>query len=171
MSNIAIYNLYWSTYGGGEQVSAAIAEVLKAKHRVTLLGPEPIDIEQTKTRLGVDLSGCEWRKVVDDDEASEASAEFDVFVNGTYLSGARNRAPKGLYYVHFPGLPTTPRQRVVRTIARAGAGVLSIPPRLPGSVAGVKRGLERRIVDMSWVETYGTFMANSAYTAQWVRNL
>ena len=165
MSNVAIYNLYWSTYGGGEQVSAAIAEVLKSTHRVTLLGPEPIDLEATRTRLGVDLSGCEWRKVVDDDEASEASADFDVFVNGTYLSRARNLARTGLYYVHFPGLPVTPRQRVVRTVARSGVGVLSIAPRLPGPLAGVKRGLERRIVDMSWVDTYGTFMANSAYTS------
>ena len=171
MSNVAIYNLYWSTYGGGEQVSAAIAEVLKSTHRVTLLGPEPIDLEATRTRLGVDLSGCEWRKVVDDGEASEASADFDVFVNGTYLSRARNLARTGLYYVHFPGLPVTPRQRVVRTVARSGVGVLSIAPRLPGPLAGVKRGLERRIVDMSWVDTYGTFMANSAYTSEWIRNL
>ena len=25
---VAIYNLYWATYGGGEQVSGAIAETL-----------------------------------------------------------------------------------------------------------------------------------------------
>ena len=33
---IAIYNLYWSTYGGGEQVAAATAEHLVADgHDVT----------------------------------------------------------------------------------------------------------------------------------------
>jgi glycosyltransferase involved in cell wall biosynthesis len=171
VSRVAIYNLYWSTYGGGEQVSGAIAECLRGGHEVTLLGPEPIDIDVTRSRLGVDLSGCEWRKVVDDEQASEVSAEFDVFINGTYLSDAKNRAPRGLYYVHFPGLPTTPRQRVVRTVARVGSAALGVVPRLPGPVAGVKRGLERRLVDMSWVSTYTTFMANSAYTATWIRNL
>lgn len=171
MSRVAIYNLYWTTYGGGEQVSGAIAECLQSGHEVTLLGPEQIDVETTRSRLGVDLSGCRWRKVVDDEQASEASADYDVFINGTYLSDARNRATRGLYYVHFPGLPTTPRQRVVRTVARVGAAALSVVPRLPGPVAGVKRGLERRLVDMSWVNTYDTFMANSAYTSTWIRNL
>ncbi|MFM8649522.1 MAG: glycosyltransferase family 4 protein [Actinomycetota bacterium] len=171
MSRVAVYNLYWTTYGGGEQVSAAIAECLRDGHDVTLLGPEPIDIDVTRSRLGVDLSGCSWRKVVDDEQAGEASADFDVFVNGTYLSVARNRSSRGLYYVHFPGLPATPRQRVVRTVARLGTKVLSVPPRLPGPMAGVKRGLERRLVDTSWVDTYTTFMANSAYTSSWIRRL
>ncbi|MFM8847115.1 MAG: glycosyl transferase family 1, partial [Actinomycetota bacterium] len=84
MSRVAIYNLYWSTYGGGEQVSGAIAESLRAGNQVTLLGPEPVDVRTTADRLGVDLSSCEWRRVVDDEEASVASADFDVFVNGTY---------------------------------------------------------------------------------------
>jgi len=171
MSRVAIYNLYWTTYGGGEQVSGAIAECLGDGHEVTLLGPEPIDVGVTRSRLGVDLSGCAWHQVVDDEQASEASADYDVFVNGTYLSVARNRSPRGLYYVHFPGLRTTRRQRLVRTVARLGTTVLSVPPRLPGPVAGVKRGLERRLADKSWVDTYTTFMANSAYTSQWTRRL
>lgn len=171
MSRVAVYNLYWTTYGGGEQVSGAIAECLRDGHEVTLLGPEPIDVEATRARLGVDLSGCGWRKVVDDEQAGEASADYDVFVNGTYLSVARNRSPRGLYYVHFPGLPATPRQRVVRAVAKIGSRTLSLAPRLPGPVAGVKRGLERRLVDTSWIGTYSTFMANSVYTSSWIRRL
>ena len=44
---VAVYNLYWSTYGGGEQVAGAIAQALADDHEVVLLGPEPIDIEAT----------------------------------------------------------------------------------------------------------------------------
>ena len=102
VSNVAIYNLYWSTYGGGEQVSAAIAEVFEID--------SSSDIARTRTdrpRSNKDSTWCRSqrmrvRKVVHDVEASEASADFDVFVNGTYLSRARNLARSGLYYVHFP---------------------------------------------------------------------
>jgi hypothetical protein len=55
---VAIYNLYWATYGGGEQVSGAIAETLSKYCDVTLLGPEEPNIEATRARLGVDLAGC-----------------------------------------------------------------------------------------------------------------
>ena len=41
MVTVGIYNLYWTTYGGGEQVSAAIAEhLIRSGHRVVLFGPE-----------------------------------------------------------------------------------------------------------------------------------
>ena len=99
---VAVYGLYWSTLGGGEQVNGSIAQVLAADHDVTLLGPHPVDVDATYRRLRVDLSACGHRRVVNDAEASEASADFDVFVNGTYLSKAINRAPLGYYYVHFP---------------------------------------------------------------------
>ena len=107
---IAVYDLYWSTLGGGEQVDGSIAQVLAEGHDVTLLGPHQPDVDATQRRLGVDLSACDHRRVTDDVEAGEASADFDVFVNGTYLSKAVNQAPLGYYYVHFPGeVPTTSR--------------------------------------------------------------
>ena len=55
---IGVYDLYWSTLGGGEQVDGSIAQVLAADHDVTLLGPQPVDVDATPTRLGVDLSAC-----------------------------------------------------------------------------------------------------------------
>ena len=42
---VGIYNLYWHTYGGGEQVSGAIAAQLARHHDVTLLGPHEVDHE------------------------------------------------------------------------------------------------------------------------------
>jgi len=169
---VAIYNLYWHTYGGGEQVSAAIAEALAPHHDVTLLGPTPIDLEASRRRLGADLSGCDFRRVVDDAEASEASADFDVFVNGTYRSHAVNRATAGFYYVHFPEPPFGAGRRVVHGISRGGLVTLGaiekVARRLPDRLGGVQRGLRRRLIDTSWTASYRTFWANSRYTAGWI---
>ncbi|MFM8945373.1 MAG: glycosyl transferase family 1, partial [Actinomycetota bacterium] len=97
MSRVAIYNLYWSTYGGAEQVSGAFAEFLRDGHEVTLLGPEKIDAAKSRDRLGLDLSGCDYERVLNVDEAGELCAEFDVFVNGSYRSRAVKRAARGIY--------------------------------------------------------------------------
>ena len=168
---VAIYNLYWATYGGGEQVSGAIAETLSAHCDVTLLGPEEPNIEATRARLGVDLSGCAWRKVVDDTEAGEASADFEVFINGTYRSHAVNQASIGLYYVHFPEPPVTSRRKAVDAVARTGLGAMKLVPRVPDRLEGVRRGLQRRVIDQSWAKSYPKFLSNSQYTASWVKKL
>ena len=88
---VGVYDLYWQTLGGGEQVDGSIAQVLARHHDVTLLGPHEPDVDATMRRLGVDLSACGYDRIVDDGEAGEASAGFDVFVNGTYLSKAVNQ--------------------------------------------------------------------------------
>ena len=94
---VAVFNMYWSTFGGGEQVAGSIAAALAEHHQVDLLGPQPVDAVAMRERLGMELSGCGYREVVDDKAASEASADYDVFVNCTYLSTATNRARIGLY--------------------------------------------------------------------------
>jgi len=42
--NIAIYNLYLATFGGGERRTAALAAHLAKTHRVTLFGDTVIDV-------------------------------------------------------------------------------------------------------------------------------
>lgn len=174
MTRVAIYNLYWATYGGAEQVSGAIAEHLRRAHDVTLFGPEPIDVDAARDRLGVDLSGCGFVEVKNDLDASEASADFDVFVNGTYRSEAVNRATTGVYYVHFPQPLPTPRQKRSTAVARvARAAMLGIDDAESntGKLARIKRGFGRRIPDRSWVSSYAQFLANSAYTARWTQEI
>jgi len=169
---IAIYNLYWSTYGGGEQVAAAAAEhLLAAGHDVTALGPEPLDIETTKARLGRDLSQCGYRQVSNDVEASTVSGEFDLFINCTYLSSAIPQSPRSLYYVHFPGVPLSARRNISSNISSVGRRLLAPFPSLPGPLAGVRAGFERRIYDVSWAQRYTVIAANSSFTAQWVERL
>lgn len=166
---VGVYNLYWSTYGGGEQVAGAFAQALAGEHDVTLLGPEPVDTAATSARLGVDLSGCSYQRAVDDDAASAASGGFDVFVNCTYLSTAPNRARCGLYYVHFPQPPATARRRVQQRAARLAAdalGALHVE-----RLERVRIGFERRAPRTDWTRSYTTFLANSAFTADWVTRL
>ncbi len=167
---VAVYNLYWTTYGGGEQVAGAIAEVLSLTHQVDVLGPEPVDVARMKARLGVDLSRCGYRAVVDDIEASAASADYDVLVTTTYLSQCINRAEIGLYYAHFPEEGRTPaevrrawvRERLVPLFDRA--------PSLPGRVRIVRDEMARRIKDRSFLAGYQSVIANSEFTARWIEN-
>ncbi|HRB04498.1 MAG TPA: glycosyltransferase family 4 protein [Ilumatobacteraceae bacterium] len=169
MTRVAVYNLYWSTYGGGEQVAGAIAQAFMTDHEVVLLGPEPIDIDTTIARLGVDLTGCGYQRVVDDLTASAASADFDLFINTTYLSSAVNHAPVSLYYVHFPGQPQTTRQRV--TQAMAGGGARMLRGAQQGKLLRLHAGFERRTRSIDWVGSYTKFLANSTFTAGWVTKL
>jgi glycosyltransferase involved in cell wall biosynthesis len=169
---VAIYNLYWSTYGGGEQVAAAAAEhLLNAGHEVVAFGPEPLDIEMTTRRLGRDLSRCGYQRVTNDVEASDASAGVDVFINCTYLSSAIPRSPRSMYYVHFPGVPLTNRRKVSSTLSTVGHRTLSPFASLPGPLEGVRAGFARRIHDVSWGKRYTVVAANSAFTAEWVQRL
>lgn len=168
---VGVYDLYWSTLGGGEQVDGSIAQVLARDHDVTLLGPKEPDVDATMRRLGVDLSACGHRRVVDDDEASDASADFDVFVNGTYLSKAVNRAPIGYYYVHFPGEVPTRRDRLRSRLGVAGVKALSLPPRLPQRLEEVQAAFDRRVARVEFVPSYTRYLSNSHFTASWVERL
>mgnify|MGYP001821409682 FL=1 len=168
---VGVYDLYWSTLGGGEQVDGSIAQVLAADHDVTLLGPRPIDVDATAKRLGVDLSTCGYRRVDDDDDASAASADFDLFVNGTYLSKALNRAPLGYYYVHFPGERRTRLDQLRSRAGVAGVRALSIPPRLPQRLNEVRAAFDRRVERVEFLPTYTRYLANSQFTAGWIEQL
>ncbi len=167
---VAIYNLFWDTMGGGEMVSGEIARALGAGYDVTLLGPvHPGD--SFLERLGIDILGFTWRTVSADDEASQASAEYDVFINCTYSSRALNRAPIGLYYVHFPRVLTSKRTEIA---LRSGLRLVRLARRLPVSIskfATAERLFEERLGDDSWVTSYTTFIANSRYTQKWIRKI
>jgi glycosyltransferase involved in cell wall biosynthesis len=168
---IGVYDLYWSTLGGGEQVDGSIAQVLARDHDVTLLGPHQPDVDATMRRLGVDLSACGHVRVVDDAEASEASGDFDVFVNGTYLSKAINHAPVGYYYVHFPGEVPTRSDHLRSRLGVAGVKALSLAPRLPQRLTEVQAAFDRRVTRVEFVPTYTRYLSNSRFTASWVERL
>ena len=103
MSTAAVYNQYWTTGGGAETYGAAMAQVLARSHAVELVGPEPVDPDELARRLRVDLAGVSFRQAgPSSDEVAEISADYDLFVNVSYLSNAPSRAPRSIYVVHFP---------------------------------------------------------------------
>ncbi len=168
---VGVYDLYWSTYGGGEQVAGSLAGALARHHDVTLLASEPVDAARARERLDVDVSRCSSAIVYDDVDASAASAEFDLFVNVTYLSRAVNHGARGWYYAHFPQLPGGRRQALRHRLGVTGVKVLSVPPRLPTRLVEVRAGFDRRVRHLHFVSTYQRHLANSRFTASWVERL
>ena len=168
---VAVYDLYWSTYGGGEQVAGTIAQALASDHDVALLGSAPVDVDLARERLGVDLSACRFEYVRDDDDASFVSRDVDLFVNSTYRSKAVNHAPDGWYYVHFPEPLPTWRRRLNRRIAVGALAALSVPTRLPRRLEHVRAGFDRRVDRTEHLPTYAHYLANSRFTADWAERL
>jgi len=118
---VAVWDRYWSTMGGGEQVAGRIAQALSTRHDVDLLTPAPIDRARLEERLALDLSACgEVLVGSTEGSASAAARHHDLFVNCTYLSDAPAPGRFGLYYVHFPGgRPPAGEERRRRLAARA----------------------------------------------------
>ncbi len=130
---VGVYNLYWTTFGGGEQMAGAAVDALSVEHDVELIGHDPLDLDEARERLGVHLDGVSFRSVSPDGYAATlASADYDLFVNHTYRSVAPNLAPLGLYFVMFPHQldGAGPRQRLQAVGERWAA-----PVRLLGGVA------------------------------------
>jgi glycosyltransferase involved in cell wall biosynthesis len=94
-----------------------------------------------------------------------------VFVNGTYLSKAINRAPVGYYYVHFPGEVPTRSDHLRSRLGVAGVKALSLAPRLPHRLTEVQAAFDRRVTRVEFVPTYTRYLSNSQFTASWVERL
>lgn len=101
---IGIYDRYWSTRGGGERYAGTMAEILSQEHRVELLGPEPMVLAGLADHLGLDLSRVGFRLLppVSERRLAPITAEYDLFINCTYLSRLPSRARRSVYLVLFP---------------------------------------------------------------------
>lgn len=99
----AVFGRYWSTAGGAEKYGGVIAEHLAGRGPVDLLGFEPVDLGWLAERLQLDLTGVTMRLLDDVPGAvSAASADYDVFVNVSFMSRDRAAHLHSLYVVHFP---------------------------------------------------------------------
>ncbi len=171
MKKIGIYNLFWDTMGGGEVNAGALAEVLSQDYHVTLLGPVPPDKETFRNYLNIDLSKCEFLAVDNDDKATVASRQFDIFINHTWMSQAENGADKGIYLVMFPRNPRRLRSYIKSGIFRA-LWMFSRPfstfvPRLAPFVKAFKR----RVFSEHWVKSYDQIISISEYSSEWTKRL
>lgn len=101
----AVYNRFWRSQGGGERHSGMIAQVLaQAGWQVDLLGHEEFDVHALGEHLHIDLDSCTPRVLpeVDDVTLGGYTAEYDLFVNGSYTSRIPAQAAKSAYLCYFP---------------------------------------------------------------------
>ena len=168
---VGVYNLYWETLGGGEQVAGTIAEMLAENHQVDVLGPVPPPLEATRTRLGIDLSATHYAPVSTDEGASDASAAYDLFVTTTYLSTAVNRAPAGIYYVHFPEPPQSAIQDYRARMASRSVDLIDRLPVRPRRLTAIRNQLSNGYRSRDFLASYSAIAGNSAYTNGWVKRL
>jgi glycosyltransferase involved in cell wall biosynthesis len=101
----AIYDRFWHSMGGGERHAGMIAQLLSQEGvEVDLLGHTAVDRDDLAAHLGLDLSKTTLRVVRDKGDAALAalSADYDLFVNATYMSGLVPRARRATYLCFFP---------------------------------------------------------------------
>ncbi len=101
----AVYDRFWHSQGGGERHSGMIAEVLsKDGVEVDLIGHTDVDKDLLADHLGLDLSRCRLRIVPDkgDLHLAHVSADYDLFVNGTYTSRLSPKSKHAAYLCYFP---------------------------------------------------------------------
>lgn len=101
---IGIYNRYWNTYGGGENYTGSVAQVLSEEHQVELISVEPVDWAALQSRLRLDLSRCTTRQWPNDSCAklSPLSAEYELFINSTYGSSIAPQSVSSAMICYFP---------------------------------------------------------------------
>ena len=101
----AVYNSHLATMGGGERYTGMLAAgLVGTADSVDLIGHGDVDLRALQEHLGIDLTGVSLRLVPDtgEDALSDLSAEYDVFVNASYMSRVRSQARHSSYAVYFP---------------------------------------------------------------------
>lgn len=102
VTTVAIYNSFWTTFGGGEKHALDIASMISGwkDHEVYLLSDRDFDVEDLSIYFGIDLSRCVPMRL--DEVSSLVTAFFDIFINSTYCSQLHSRAKMNFYIVSFP---------------------------------------------------------------------
>jgi glycosyltransferase involved in cell wall biosynthesis len=102
---VAVYNRFLQSMGGGERHSSMLAQVMADEgHEVDLVGHEDVGKEILADHLGLNLGKVSLRIVPDRGEPQVArlSAEYELFVNASYMSRVKAQAPRNLYLCYFP---------------------------------------------------------------------
>ena len=103
MMKIGIYNYWLSTLGGGEKVTAVMAEALSRYHKVDLIIPEPISKSVLEERINADLNRVSLRIISQENQgAVDVTENYDLFINTTHGSILPTKCKRNLMYVYFP---------------------------------------------------------------------
>jgi glycosyltransferase involved in cell wall biosynthesis len=101
----AIYDRFWHSMGGGERHCGMIAQLLSQSGvEVDLIGHQRVSLDELGNRLALDLSKVSLVSTPDRGEPamSELSADYDLFVNATYMSRVVSQARRAAYLCFFP---------------------------------------------------------------------
>jgi glycosyltransferase involved in cell wall biosynthesis len=101
---IGIYNRWLATLGGGEKYGLTIAECLSHRHQVEVLSHKKVSKKQATERLNVDLSRVKFLTLSDRPalEMTPITAEYDFFVNGSFMDFFPSYARFSANVVYFP---------------------------------------------------------------------
>jgi glycosyltransferase involved in cell wall biosynthesis len=103
---VGVYSRWIDTLGGGEQTLGAFAATLSEQHDVELITHEAPDWSRFQDTLGFDLADVPVRVVPEDGDhyrpVQDASREYDLFVNCSYLDHVRACAGLNVLQVFFP---------------------------------------------------------------------
>lgn len=106
MIRIGIYDRYLSTAGGGERYSCKMAEILSRQddYDVELVTDIYSDLKMVSRRLNIDLEKVNLKvfPFLSEEYARKITAEYDIFINSTYLSALSAFGRRNLYLCYFP---------------------------------------------------------------------
>ncbi|HKE72611.1 MAG TPA: glycosyltransferase [Acidimicrobiales bacterium] len=121
-----VYNRYWATGGGAEKYGAVIAQLLAQDFEVDILTHDPVDRDWLGDRFQLDLSQVKVRELDDrSGVVTEASADYDLFSNVSFMSTNKAAGPRSFYVVHFPTATTAQLSRPQRFVVDHLGGVRS----------------------------------------------
>jgi GT2 family glycosyltransferase len=102
---IGVYNNFWQTLGGGEAHALSVVSALRNISSVEMISCVDFDIDYILSYFGLDRRKIRKRIVLD--MVPELTAEYDIFVNSTYMSELKSLAPSSFYLVSFPSKTPT----------------------------------------------------------------
>lgn len=131
----AVYNRFWPSQGGGERYAGMMAVGLARQgHDVDLLSTVDVDIDALASHLSLDLTGVRVRVVPDPGESkiAEATAEYDLVVNSTYMSSMVPRSARSALVCFFPTPLDHELSETRRRLARSVGSRLRTPRQIHG---------------------------------------
>jgi len=106
MVKIGIYDRYLSTAGGGERYSGKMAEILSRVpgYEVELISDLYADLNTVALRLNLDLKKVSLKifPFLSEEYTRKITAQYDIFINTTYLSSLSGYGKRNLYLCYFP---------------------------------------------------------------------
>lgn len=132
---VGIYNRWLHTIGGGERYTLSLAEYLAQTHDVEVFGHERVERAVLEDKLDVDLSRVTLRFLpgLPEEELSEYTSRFDLFINATFQSFLVPRAARSLLIVYFPSpLVPSASRRLRRRLALIARRTMLVPELVEG---------------------------------------